>query len=115
MKLADSKYDTFEVPIAEIWVDDSFNCRQNVTTESVEELSQSIADDGLLVPVIIQPAQEYPGTPPGFKYRLVCGFRRMLAHKLLCRQTIVANLRIGLTERQAQMLNCDENLRRFVL
>ena len=112
MRQEDSQYEVHRVPTFHIWVDDDFNCRQGISKESVEELSQSIEQDGLLFPVDVQPIKEIEGAPPGFRYRLVCGFRRLAACRLLGWDTIPARIRTGLTERQAALMNLTENLER---
>ena len=109
MKLADSKYDIFEIPIHQIWVDPDFNCRASITPESVEDLAGTIEREGLMFPVSVQADVE---TPAGYKYKLLCGFRRTTACKMLGWETIPANVRVGLTERQASLMNLQENLER---
>lgn len=111
LKLADSEYDVFDVPIFQIYVDPDFNCRDAFEKHDIEELAGTIKSEGLLFPVVVQPAEECE-TPPGFKYRLICGFRRTEACKLLGWQTIPAHVRVGLTERQCQLYNLMENLER---
>jgi ParB/RepB/Spo0J family partition protein len=113
MKRASSQYDVFQLPMFQIWVDDNFNCRESIPRESVESTAASIAQDGLLFPVDVQPIDEVSGShPDGFRYRLVCGFRRMQACKLLGWESIPARVREGLTERQAALMNLTENLER---
>jgi len=113
MKAADKQYQVYQIPIFEIWVDDEFNCRQGITTESVESTAASIEQDGLLFPVDVQPIEEIFGDKPGgFKYKLICGFRRLTACKILGWDTIPARIRTGLSERQASLLNLTENLER---
>jgi len=112
MELADSKYDTFDILVSEIWIDPEFNCRKNVSDESVEDLTESIRNDGLHIPIMVQLAEECQGVPEGFKYKLICGERRTIAFKILGLKTIPAILKIGLSPEQMVRLNFDENLRR---
>lgn len=112
MKLADKKYDVFSIPIFSIWVDDGFNCRSTFTDESIRELAESIEQDGLLFPVDVQPIEEVEDAPAGFQWRLLCGFRRMSAARMLGWDTIPARVRTDLTERQATLMNLTENLER---
>jgi ParB/RepB/Spo0J family partition protein len=113
MKRASEQYDVFQIPIFQIWVDDEFNCRQQITKESIESTAASIEQDGLLFPVDVQPIDEVAGdTPGGFRYRLVCGFRRLQSCKMIGWQEVPARVRKGLTERQAALLNLTENLER---
>lgn len=112
MKKADKQYEVYQIPIFQIWIDDEFNCRQSISQESVESTAASIQQDGLLFPVDVQPIEEVENAPPSYRYRLVCGFRRLTACKLLGWESIPARIREGLTERQASLLNLTENLER---
>lgn len=100
-------YKVFSIPIYQIEVDTEFNCREVFTRDSVEELKESIEQDGLLFPIDVQPTEQ-----AGFQYKLLCGFRRLTACKLLDWQHIPARVRTGLTDRQASLLNLTENLER---
>lgn len=113
MELADSRYDVFQIPIVEIWIHSGFNGRDDVTIESVEDLAESIKSKDLDFPVVCQPAHMVPDIPPEFKYRLVCGFRRTLACKVIGWTHIPAFVREDLPdERSARMANFRENLER---
>ncbi len=113
MKLAPEQYETFHIPIHQIWVNPDFNSRRGVISqEHIASLAEDIDRRHLMHPVQVQPIEEVEGAPPGFKYRLIVGFCRLMAFKLLGREEIPANLRLGLTEREARMLNYSENRRR---
>lgn len=112
MELADKRYDNFEIPIQQIWVDTDGNCRDSFTEESVKDLAGTIASEGLIIPVIVHPIEECTNAPGGFKYHLICGHRRLAACKFLSWPTITSSLRIGLSERQIQRMNLMENLER---
>ncbi len=111
MKLAGSEYDVFDISIRQIWCDPDFNCREEFTKDSVVELAGTIKLEGLLFPIVVQPDSEID-VPAGFRYRLICGFRRTEACKSLGWEIIPANIRYGLSERQAHMMNLQENLER---
>lgn len=98
------------LPTADIFYDAEFNCRGEFTLQSVKELAESIVEvGGLICPVTVQPWN----CQPGFKYRLVVGYRRYRAVTVILKHTtIVANICHGLTEHQAQLLNITENLER---
>jgi ParB/RepB/Spo0J family partition protein len=100
-------YKVFETPIHLIKIEPEFNCREAFTRDSVEELKNSIDQDGLLFPIDIEPTDE-----KGFKFRLLCGFRRLTSCKLLGWQHIPARIRHNLSPRQASLLNLTENLER---
>jgi ParB family chromosome partitioning protein len=106
------EYDVYEIPLGDIWVDPDFNCRESFSPESIRSLAESIESEGLEFPVVLQrqedSALEFP-TP----YRLVAGFRRYEAVKCFLKgETIRANIRLGLTDREAEVLNVTENLER---
>lgn len=100
-------YKVYSIPIHQIQVDAEFNCRVAFTRDSVDELKESIGQDGLLFPIDVEETETL-----GFKYRLLCGFRRITACKILGWTEIPARIRAGLDERQAGLLNLTENLER---
>ncbi len=108
------KYDAFDIPVACIYYDSSFNCRGEFTPQSVHELSQSIAQRGLDFPLVVQPADDVEGGLPDYKqYRLLCGHRRFKAVTQFLDWTRVPCIMRGhLTDREARLLNLTENLER---
>ncbi len=106
------KYDVFAVPFADIYIDQSFNCRNAFTYQSVKGLADNIAQTGLEIPVILQRREDSEVDFPE-SFRLVAGFRRVAATKTFLHWTHVpANIRVGLTDRAAEILNLTENLER---
>lgn len=98
-------YDTYEIPVVEIYYDESFNCRGAFTLQSVVELSESIGEIGLQFPVVVQP---WKG-----QYRLLAGHRRFKAVTIFLKwEKIPATIRTDLDEHQAHVLNLVENLER---
>lgn len=103
------EYKVFSIPITQIWVDPEFNHRQRFTPESVETLTRSINDTRLECPVYIQPWTKNSG----FTYRLLAGFRRLAACRLLHWTEIPAFIvDKDLSEFEAHKLNFLENLER---
>jgi ParB/RepB/Spo0J family partition protein len=101
-----TEFDTFAVPTADILCDDSFNCRGASTAQSVQDLAKSIEENGLQIPVTVQPWEDPP-------YRLLAGHRRFKAVTVILKwSTIPATIRTDLTEHQARILNLTENLER---
>lgn len=99
------KYETVEIPADDIFYDPSFNCRDRFTLESIRDLAQSIEQDGLNFPLVVQ---SWHG-----KYRLICGFRRYQALTTLLKwPKIPVMIRDDLTDSEAQRLNLSENLDR---
>ena len=75
------------------------------TLESINELAQSIKQDGLNFPLVVQP---WHGG-----YRLICGFRRYQAIATILKWTkIPVMIRSDLSDAEAQRLNLSENLER---
>jgi ParB/RepB/Spo0J family partition protein len=97
------------LPVADILYDSDFNCRGQFTLQSVKDLADSISQvGGLISPVTVQPWNR-----DGYKYRLIVGYRRFRAATYFLKwTTIAANICVGLSERDAQVLNFMENLER---
>jgi ParB/RepB/Spo0J family partition protein len=107
-------YDVYNIPVADILVDDDFNCRGQFTVQSVQELSESISKHGLQFPVVVQPiAEAQLGKPVPHKWRLLAGHRRFKAITLYLRWAeLPAMIRRGLSVHDARILNLTENLER---
>lgn len=103
-----------ELPVTSIYYDRTFNCRGEFTPQSCLDISQSIKEHGLQIPVIVQPAEDVKsGMLSGYAYRLIAGHRRFIAVTQLLGQDIIpAQIRKGLSEQQARILNLIENLER---
>jgi len=99
------------MPIDEIKVDASFNCRgDDITPQNVHELSRDIKKNGLLQPVVVGPI-EADG-----KRLLIAGYRRMMAHKVLKRTEIFATVRDDLVDHSKLLvMNLRENVQRVEL
>ena len=109
MTQLETSYDP-ALPVEDIFYDADFNCRGEFTMLSVKDLADSITRaGGLISPVTVQPwSQQF-----GYKYRLVVGHRRYKAHTVFLKwPTIRAIICVGLTEREARLLNFTENLER---
>ena len=104
------RFSAYKIPVSEVWLQPKFNCREVITPISVEELSKSIEKHGLQFPVVVQDDIE---VPEGYKYRLIVGFRRFTACTQFLKWThIPANIRSGLTNTEARVLNLLENIDR---
>ena len=102
------QYDTFAIPVGDIYYDSSFNCRGAFTPQSVVDLSESIAENSLQFPLVVQPWNR-----DGKRYRLLAGHRRFKAVTIHLKwKAIPATIRYDLTEHQARILNITENLER---
>jgi len=100
------QYDTFAISVKDISYDPSFNCRGAFTAQSVKDLADSIKENELQFPIVVQPRD-------GGSYRLLAGHRRFKAVTIFLKwETIPATIRHDLTEHQARILNFTENLER---
>ncbi len=103
-----AQYDTFELPVDDIYYDNAFNCRGTFTPQSVSDLADSIREIGLQFPIVVQPFKK-----PGYKYRLLAGHRRFRAVTIFLKwERVPAVIRADLDEHQAALLNLTENLER---
>ncbi len=103
-------YTVVQVPVAEIYFDHRYNCREPFTLASVIPIADSINNIGLQTPITVCSCLTMPS---GFKYRLVSGYRRFTAcSKILQWETIPAFIRTDFDEHQASLYNLTENIDR---
>lgn len=89
-----------QLPLSSI-LDDN---RQRTEYGDVSGLAASIAEHGLLQPIVV--------TEEGDQYRLVAGGRRFRAHQQLQRPTIEVTLLSSLPPAKRELLELEENIRR---
>lgn len=106
--LQESEQKVYDIPVSEIYCDNTFNCRGPIQPIDVLDLVRSIEARGLEQPIVIQPWVAQPGK----KWRIVAGHRRYTAFVVLKKTTIPAMIREHLDEFQARILNLEENLKR---
>jgi ParB/RepB/Spo0J family partition protein len=95
-----------EVPLADIFIDDYFNCRGNILPYMITDLADNIKQNGLIQPVTLMPYEK-----DGYKYKLVAGFRRTKAHQHLQLKTVKAVVDYSIdSEFRARLFNLSENL-----
>ena len=93
-----------QINIADIFIDETFNSRDEITPFDVSDLMKSIADNGLLQPIIVSPWDK-----DGLKWRLVAGFRRTFACRFSEWVEIEAVIKEVKNEDEAIRLNLTEN------
>ena len=98
---------TLMIPISEILIDQEFNCRRKITPLDVNALATDIRERGLLAPVIVAPMEP---DAEGHKFKLLAGFRRTFAHKVLERTHIEAKISQEQDEIKQRSINLRENL-----
>ncbi len=106
-KPTESEIKVYEIPLADIFCDNDFNCRGPIAPVDVIDLARSISEQGLQSPIVVQPWLHAP-----FKYRIVSGHRRYNAFRVNQTKTIPSIIKEGLTELGARQLNLEENLKR---
>lgn len=102
------------IPLEDIYIDDEFNCRGEISHLSVRSLADSIEENGLLSPVTVINTPEYRLPVVGNKpYQLIAGFRRYKAHELLNRDAIPAFVSNKIQDQlEARIINIIENTER---
>lgn len=103
-----------EIELADLLVDE-MNVRVDAETstksfaeadEKIDDLAQSIQNDGLLHPLVVRPSKVTPG-----KYTIIAGSRRFRALKELQRKTAKCSI-VDVDDLQAIYISIDENLKR---
>lgn len=96
-----------DIPLEEIFVDSNFNCRGSFIMSDVAELANDIRDKGLLQPLIATPYD-----CDGYKFKLVAGFRRYAACKVLKRKFVPCVIKEHVSDLEARAINLIENIKR---
>jgi len=114
-----SQYLVIDALMAELYHDDTFNCRGPIAPMDVADLAKSVDKNGLQFPITIQPVEDVANevlraelVALAIKWRIIAGHRRHKACKVLGWTTVPAMIRRGLTEAQARILNLSENFDR---
>lgn len=96
-----------------IYSDHDFNCRIDAANpmDSIE-LARSIADNGLIQPIVLRDCGEQPEDPEGYKYVIVAGYRRYQAYRVNNHPVIPAVKRSKHTKEENVITNLLENLKR---
>lgn len=105
-------YDVFNIPLNKIYKDDSFNCRGEITIDSVYSLAEDIKKRGLDSPIVVMPFTKIVDGNV-YEYKIISGHRRYTAHVLLKAETIPCFIReSSYSETDAIIENLQENLER---
>jgi len=100
------------VPMSEIHFDQDFNCRGEIIPMDVVDLAKDIAQNGLLLPVLLSTYSAEQAASTGFKYLLIAGYRRFMAHKINKAVEIKSIIKPEMARVEAQLINLSENLQR---
>lgn len=102
--------------MSDIYVDEDFNCRGKITPIDVVELAKDIQRQGLLQPVVLSKYSLDDQIKFGKTWKLLAGFRRYTAHKVMERKEIWATCKtIQMDDVEARFMNLAENLQRVNL
>ena len=101
-----------DIPLGEIYFDENFNCRGVIKPIDVVDLAKSIETNGLIQPIVVHPYKSNEPHMVEFRYRIIAGHRRFIAHKVLQLPTIKAIVNDVLDDTQARIANLVENLQR---
>lgn len=103
-----------DIPLGQIFADDEFNCRGKINPIDVYELAQDIQRKGLINPVLIEPCNEADKLKSGGRpYKLLAGYRRLMAHGVAKLATIKCQLlKKTLDASEALFVNLSENAQR---
>jgi ParB/RepB/Spo0J family partition protein len=105
-----------EILMSEILADAEFNCRGTISAIDVTELAKSIERDGLIQPVTVCMCSDEEKARTGKIYKLLAGFRRHMAHRVLSRETVRALVKSeAVSDVDQQFINLAENLQRSQL
>lgn len=91
-----------DVPLDQIVAGDNY--RKTFSTQTIEELAESIVQNGLLQPIVLR--------PDGEGFRIVAGERRFRAHRHLEAPTIRATIRGDLDDATESIAMLVENVER---
>ncbi len=96
-----------EIPLSELYFDATFNCRLEITTDSIISLAQSIDAYGQQTPISVQAVDS-----TFYSYRIISGHRRFRAIEYLDKKTIQCLVVEVVNEQEALLLNLSENIDR---
>lgn len=101
------------ISLDEVYLDNDLNeARGEIAPIDVVSLAKDIEEKGLTQPVVLSKLADEEQALTGKKYRLICGYRRATAHKVLGWKYIDAIIRENMTEVDARVLNFTENMER---
>lgn len=100
------------IPLTDIHIDEDFNSRGKIIPLDVVDLAKDIERVGLIQPVTVMEYNEVEKTKYGFKYKLLAGFRRTFAHKVLKRDSVPCLIHERMCDADATIFNLSENLNR---
>jgi ParB/RepB/Spo0J family partition protein len=100
------------VSMDQLFVDEEFNCRGAIVAVDVVDLAKDIDQRGLIQPVTVAPTDKTTedGRP---MYKLIAGFRRQMAHRVLKKKRIFCVVRADMADAiAARCFNLAENIQR---
>ncbi|TRZ53745.1 MAG: ParB/RepB/Spo0J family partition protein [Dehalococcoidia bacterium] len=105
-----SKMNVMSINLDDIDADEEFNCRGAIAPIDVASLAEDIQLRGLIAPGVVIPHPDPEES--GFKYKLIAGFRRRMALKVLGLKMYDCAVHEDLSADDAMYLNLNENIQR---
>lgn len=102
-KLNSSTIEVVEIELDKIEFESPFQVRLQYDAEKIDELAQSIKNQGLIQPILVKKIEDD-------KYQIIAGHRRYLAFKELGRQTIPTLIKENLDILEEELITLSENL-----
>jgi len=101
-----------EIPCADIFSDDDFNCRGDISAVDVVDLAKDIDQNGLQQPIVVQKNPRSDLSP--LPWRIIAGHRRFKACAVVLKKSHIPCVikTENISEEQALVLNFTENLHR---
>lgn len=97
-----------KIKVNDILASEENNCRGKISPLDVIDLWKSIEKDGLIQPIVVKKLDKPIN---GKFYRLICGYRRHMAH-IVGKQELILSRIIDCSDAEAEILNLAENLQR---
>ena len=102
-ELNSSTIKVVEIELNKIEFESQFQVRLQYDAEKIDELAQSIKNQGLIQPILVKKIEDD-------KYQIIAGHRRFLAFKELGKQTIPTLIKENLDILEEELITLSENL-----
>jgi ParB/RepB/Spo0J family partition protein len=101
-----------DIELDRLHADEEFNSRGHIMPLDIVNLVNSIRDKGLLQPISVYPYNNNEREKYGKEFKIILGYCRYAAFKILNHPTIPCVVRPWMPEDEARVLNIQENIKR---